>query len=324
MSDSSKGMGRGCTSTLPINPTTAMAAPEVLLLQPSESDQNAQQLVQQLRRNLNRLSDINRATRLHGVEAILALYTAEASRRVRKARTGTEGLPDHYKATGSRHKARCAFSEVFLCSVYNPVLALCVDEASESCRDAALQLMHLLVSDFLSFQDVVALCSGNTKSDNEFTVERCCKEDSHAGLCYNQDSHGGLEDKTKSNLNSEAAKSIIITLCGRLKSAPGVGETSEELRGSLLKLLQRLLSQYAADPPSACEKACSAEHQHEQLVKGWNATLYGDYLLAAISGALRDKSPSNAIEACRLLSAISRKIDPSLLLQVGRYKISFW
>lgn len=299
----------------------AMTVPQVLQLPPQQQKQHQQQLQQQLRRDLNRLSDSNRATRLQGARAILSLYTAEAARRAAGTTELASSNDSCSTASASANRSACAFSAAFLSSVYTPISALCADEASESCRATALELLQLVVKTFLSREEVIALCSGSRSSSIRHSGRPGFDLSSDAICCHCCDSRPqrGELSNSSTSINSEAAKPLVAVLAERLRDGPGVSETSEELRFLQLQLLQHLLLHYAADAPRPDNGGWHIHSQHQgqqHHQQGWSATALADCLLAGVSGALRDKNPSNAIEACRLLSAMSLKLHATVLLQV--------
>ncbi|CDI74628.1 hypothetical protein, conserved [Eimeria praecox] len=244
-----------------------MATPQVLANSFQTLQQQQQQLLHLLRRDLNRLTESNRVTRLQGARAILRVYEQEATRRAARSDQTTTSSNSSDGPKEARYYSQCAFSGVFLSNVYPAVSVLCADDASESCRATALDLIQLVVKKFLSRQ---------------------------------------------------AAKPLVAIIAERLKEGSEEVEKSEELRFTSMQFLQELILEYAADPPPP--KPNGDQHTKLQASilldeRGWDATEFADCLLAGVAGALKDKSPSNAIEACRLLSAISQKLEVSVLLQ---------
>lgn len=313
-----------------------MAAPQVLPPSPHPEQQEQQLLLQRVRRDLNRLSDSNRATRLHGVKSILSLYSAEVERRnAAGCQNAVHANADTPMSTSTFCTSSiCAYSRVFMSTVYASLLAVCVDEASESCRAAALELLRLMVKKFLSREEVVALCQGTRNEIKKYLGSHC--GNCYAGarcLCCNK-SREEYEDLTSSrNTNPEAAKPLVVVLAERLAGAYSKAETSEELRFVQLQLLQHLVVHYAADPPATAHDVQHLGGQQQQQMlqeswQGWSLAAFADSLLAGVGGALKDKSPSNAIEACRLLSAIAVKLQGSILLQVkaslSHEKLQYW
>lgn len=280
------------------------------------------QLLQQLRRDLNRLSDTNRAIRLQGISSILFAYTEEAAKRPAEGGDVVTADVRDKAALNEKKNASCCFAEAFLSNVYSLVAALCADGESESCREAALQLLQLVVKKFLSRKEVIAICKG---------IKRCIIKNQLKGLdytdcaasgaCYNTED-GRCHSSSSGPTNTEAAKSLVLVLSDRLKEASGQAETSEELRFTVMKFLQDLLVHYATDLPVPKSNAQNPEIQEQLILKnsdGWNATDFADSLLAAVAGALRDQRPTNAVEACRLLAAVCQKVRASVLLQVRRH-----
>lgn len=302
-----------------------MTETQVLPMQPQQHEQ--QQLLQQLRRDLNRLNDSNRATRLHGARAILFRYTEEASRRAAASSQTISNSNNNGDISTNPRGWGCIFSRVFLSNVYTPISALCADEASECCRTAALNLLQVVVTKFLPREEVVALCNGSKSSSRVSNSGGavCNGRCSNSACCceYASREHKGTSGRNRSSC-SQSATSLVVILAERLKDASGSSETSEELRALVLQLLQQLL-QCAADPPSLYDRPPDVQDKGQQgQTEGWNATRLADHMLAAASGALRDKNPANAVDACRLLSAMSKKLGPSALLQVGYARKEGW
>ncbi|KAL8424731.1 hypothetical protein Efla_001320 [Eimeria flavescens] len=290
-----------------------MAEPQVLPpqpIQPIQQDQLFMRLQQQLRRDLNRLNDANRSTRLHGAKAIFSVYSAESARRAgAKSQDGSSSRGKDSTGDGSNSFV-CAYSDVFINHVYGPISALCGDVASESCRATALELLQLVINEFLCREAVVALCSGNRKmfcrSSHE---ESSCQHSSsmNPSSCCN-DSRSMFKSGALRSSNSAAAKPFVAVLAERLKEGCASEETSEELRSLVLRQLQQLVQQYASEPPLLFETSTRFRHHQQkqqqpppQQEQGWDTKPLADSLIAGVSGALRDRSPSNAVDACRLL-----------------------
>ncbi|KAL8274934.1 hypothetical protein Esti_001134 [Eimeria stiedai] len=277
------------------------------------------QLLQHLRRDLNRLSDSNRSTRIHGAQAILNVFRTEATRGA--ARSGEDVTTSSSVSAAGGRSGSCqpAYSEVFLESLYGPVCALCADAASETCRAIALELLQLVLNEFLSREDVIALCSGIRRSCNTITSRETGCPLSYVSApfcCERPGGDFGCKSSGSGNTNSAPMKPLVAVLAERLRANPPTEETSEELRALVLHLLQQLVQQYAASPHSVCKDEASQEEK--QLLQGWDTKALADPLLAGVAGALRDRSPSNAIEACSLLSIVSARLEPSLLLQSSK------
>lgn len=278
--------------------------------------------MQQLRRNLNRLSDANRAIRLQGINSILFTYTEEAAKRAPEGGNVVTADVRDKAALNKKNNASCCFAEAFLSNIYSLVAGLCADGESESSREAALQLLQLVVKMFLSREEVIAICTGIRRCSIKNQLKGLDYTDCAAsGTCYNT-KDGRCHSSSSGPTNTEAAKPLVLVLSDRLKEASGQAETSEELRFTVMKFLQDLLVDYATDLPVPESNAQNPEPQEQLIMKnsdGWNATDFADSLLAAVAGALRDQRPTNAVEACRLLAAVCQKVRASVLLQVRRH-----
>ncbi|KAL8451767.1 hypothetical protein Emed_001783 [Eimeria media] len=285
---------------------------------PSQRQRLKEQLLQLLRRDLNRLTDSNRGTRLHGARAILDVFKTEAARR---AAASCEDVPTTNSVSAAREcsdNCQPAYSEVFLESVYGPISVLCADAISETSRAIALELLQLVVNEFLSREEVVFLCSGVRRNCNTSTLrEMGCPPPYASPLdcCERAGGDRACQSSGSGNTNIAPLKPLVAVLSDRLRANPAAEETSEELRLLVLHLLQQLVQQYATSPYSGCKD--DAHQEEKQPVQGWDTKALADSLLAGVAGALRDRSPSNALEACQLLSIMSVKLEPSLLLQVA-------
>ncbi|CDJ35914.1 LOW QUALITY PROTEIN: uncharacterized protein EMH_0002080 [Eimeria mitis] len=225
-----------------------MAAPQVLPQTLLTQQQQQQQLLQLLRRDLNRLSDSNRVTRLQGARSILRVYEEEAAKRAAETdRAATSG--DNQKSLQKDHTPQaCPFSGVFLSSVYAPISVLCADEASESCRATALDLVQLVVKHFLSRREVILICMGSKDTgDNTYPWGGDCNS-CPVGAAFFRGRAGAADGSYLSSSSaghSEAVKSLVLVIAERLKDASGEVEKSEELRLINMQLLQYLLLQAA-------------------------------------------------------------------------------
>ncbi|KAL8443209.1 hypothetical protein Emag_006037 [Eimeria magna] len=286
---------------------------------PSERQRLQKQLLQHLRRDLNRLCDGSRGTRLRGAQAILDVFKTEAARRA--ASSGADVTASSSVPAARDCSGRCqpAYSEVFLKSVYVPISALCGDANSETCRAVALELLELVVNEFLSREEVIFLCSGDRRSCNTSALRGlgCSLPCVSAPEAFEK---VGGDCACKSGFSGTTAsapmKPLVAVLANRLRANPAAEETSEELRLLVLHLLQQLVQQYAASPH--CVSKDEADQEEKQLPHGWDTKALADSLLEGVAGALRDGSPSNAVEACRLLSIVSAKLEPSLMLQSSK------
>ncbi|XP_026190899.1 uncharacterized protein LOC34618803 [Cyclospora cayetanensis] len=299
-----------------------MKEPQVMPL-PLHGQAQQQALVHRLRRELNRLADSNRGTRLLGAKSILSIYSEEAVRRNLPCDHVSNASTGHMDKSKDINSQNNIFSGVFMSSVYTPVSGLCADEASEACRSTALELLQLAVKTFLSHEEVVALCSGTTNSSSDYhtrgSVWSCsCGPNS----CSGHDSCGDSGDIRSVSWykGTQDTKPLVVLLSERLVDASGRGEKSEELRFVLLQFLRHLLLKHAKDPPLSPRGAGRDQQKtsSEDCKDGWDATAFADSLLTGIAGALKDKSPSNAIEACRLLTALSPKLQVTVLLQSSK------
>ncbi|KAL8438642.1 hypothetical protein ACSSS7_000075 [Eimeria intestinalis] len=286
---------------------------------PLQQQRLQKQLLQQLRRDLNRLSDSNRGTRLHGAQAILYVFKTEAARRGAASGEGVTSGSSVFAADDCDGSCQPAYSEVFLENVYGPISALCADEASETCRAIALELLQLVVSEFLSREEVNSLCSGIRRSCSVGALSEIDRPLSYLSAPFSCERTGGdcgCKSNSGGNSNSAPMKPLVSVLADRLRANPASEETSEELRSLVLHLLQHLVQQYATSPQSACKDKTNQDER--QLLQGWDTKALADPLLAGVAGALKDRSPSNAVEACSLLSIVSAKVEPSLLLRSSK------